>query len=265
LTLHLVYQCYTHCHIETLPYSHLSQVTDHQVCIHRTRFSKSYSNDQLLDKTLPDKASNLKEDKLLSKDDVIERWKEVFDQLIHWYDVADSKSLGIITINGLLLSFLTLSSIVGIQTVDIQTIDPVKERNPAIFWLLLVLIISVISSVLFAIGALWARIGFDSSILPRMAPARKTKTIDLPSIFFFNISNTYPTPREHLGRTEGKRFYEKEMRKYDRYESWLRAMALEIVVLSTNVKKKYLLINLSFAFVFVSLILMAAIIISNYD
>jgi hypothetical protein len=83
----------------------------------------------------------------LSSKDIIERWKDVWDHLIHWYDVADSKSLGVITINGLLLSFVTLASIL-----DAQTIGTVEQGNPAIFWLLLIFIISVISSVFLPYG-----------------------------------------------------------------------------------------------------------------
>jgi hypothetical protein len=38
------------------------------------------------------------EERKLTEEDVTDQWKEVHDKLIRWYGIADSKSMGVITI-----------------------------------------------------------------------------------------------------------------------------------------------------------------------
>jgi hypothetical protein len=132
----------------------------------------------------------------LTQEEVAEQWKHVYDNLIHWYGVADSKSMGVITINGLLFSFVTLGSIIGIEAGSTTT-NQFLEKNPATFYPLVAFVISIIISVVFSIWALWARIENWPSVGPSIfqrtnkKPIRIPKRYDLPSIFFINIADTY--------------------------------------------------------------------------
>ena len=56
--------------------------------------------------------------------EILGYWREIFSNVIHWYGVADSKSVGIITIDGILLSFITLGSFLG--TVDYNLLETKK-------------------------------------------------------------------------------------------------------------------------------------------
>jgi hypothetical protein len=76
--------------------------------IHLSSFDKSIRDGFRLLELMGDK--NIKQQNPVIKD--FERWKGVYDQIVHWYDLADSKSMGIITINGILLSFVTLGFII---------------------------------------------------------------------------------------------------------------------------------------------------------
>jgi hypothetical protein len=91
----------------------------------------------------------------LTQEEVADQWKCVYDNLIHWYGVADSKSMGVITINGLLFSFVILGSIIGIEAGG-TAINEFLEENPATFYSLVAFVISIIISVVFSIWALWA-------------------------------------------------------------------------------------------------------------
>jgi hypothetical protein len=86
----------------------------------------------------------------LKPEEVAEQWKHVYDNLIHWYGVADSKSMGVITINGLLFSFFTLGSIIGIET-EGTTTNELLQENPATFYSLVSFVISIIILVVFSI------------------------------------------------------------------------------------------------------------------
>ena len=104
-------------------------------------------------------------------------------------------------------------------------------------------------SILFAMSALWARIGFDSSIVPiKLRPvfasvrARWAKTgqkkppnkeeFNHPMIFFSYITRAYQTDEKNL-EIKGSKY--EQIIKYKSYEEFLKSMAVEITILAKRI------------------------------
>jgi hypothetical protein len=156
---------------------------------------------------------------------------------------------------------VTLGSIIGIE----KTNNSIKllDQDPLTFYFIVAFLFSPIGSVVFSVWALWARIEIKPSLIPwtKIKPAGKPKRYDLPGIFFMEITDAYPVQGEKYSEEEDKKFFDEEIVKYKYAKEWLRALALEIIILSTNLKKKYFLINLSYLSLIASLRLMLLIII----
>lgn len=146
------------------------------------------------------------------------------------------------------------------------------------------------SSVLLALSALWARIRFDSSILPswlrpiltffhyiahkikkpKNEPLHTLKALwatDLlhkkkkhPMTFFHYIAHDYQADEDNL-EEEGRKYFEEQIDKFTRDDELLTAIAVEITILSSHLSKKYQLINLSFISAALALALMSSLII----
>ena len=93
-------------------------------------------------------------------------------------------------------------------------------------------------------------------------PVHKKKT-GHPITFFSYIADAYPADEDNL-EDQGTKYFNEQMVRYSSEETILKSMATEITILSTNLKKKYQVVNLSFIFVVVSLALMSGFLVSHY-
>ncbi len=77
----------------------------------------------------------------------------MFDGLIEWYKMADHRASGLISINPMLLGFVTISAfvILGSSERDISTVKSLAETFLILFF------ISIIISVILAVWSLWGR------------------------------------------------------------------------------------------------------------
>ena len=89
--------------------------------------------------------NSLSDDKFTKE--IIAYWREVFSDLIHWYDLADSKCVAIITISGIMLSFVTLGSFLDAR----NNMPQIYSKNIVAFYILLLFLFSVMSSVILAV------------------------------------------------------------------------------------------------------------------
>jgi hypothetical protein len=138
----------------------------------------------------------------------------------------------------MLLGFLSISIFVDSPGADIWELS-----------LLLTFLIFVIFSVFLEISALWARI-----------PSRKTREVskrNTPLTFFNNIAVEYPVD-EKTKVLQGKSFFNEEIRNNSTEEQFLRALAVKIVIFSSKIRRKYILINVSYSLVLVSIGLMSS-------
>jgi hypothetical protein len=134
-------------------------------------------------------------------------------------------------------------------------------------------------SVILAVSALWARIDFDLSILPRRLrsiirsssrssdkekPLDKQGNFSHPEIFFSYSAHRYLAQDKKEAKEQGKKYFNEQIKKFASKKELVKAMAAEITILSSNVNKKYQLINLSFVLVAVSFGLLSAIVILTY-
>jgi hypothetical protein len=102
-----------------------------------------------------------------------------------------------------------------------------------------------------------------SRFRPQKNPPNKKK-FDHPMIFFSYIARTYQADEKNLDDI-GEKYFDEQITKFKSTEMLLKSMAVEITILSSNINKKYQLINLSFIFVAASLALMSVVIVlSNY-
>jgi hypothetical protein len=93
-------------------------------------------------------------------------------------------------------------------------------------------------------------------------PIRIPKRYDLPVYFLLTLQTDTQFKQRNMQKMRAEIFF--EIFKHKSAEEWLKALALEIVILSTNLKKKYFLINLSYLSLIASLGLMLIAIILNY-
>jgi hypothetical protein len=193
----------------------------------------------------------------------IEYWRRIYVDLMQWYSLADSKAVGILTINGILLSFVTLGSFL-----EMQNDSTIQNKSIVILYLPLILfLISVLVSVILAVIALWARIPFRLTPSDKIKHVQKQqdkeekdeKNFDYPTTFFFSIADKYRPEKKNTKKT-GSTYFEDEIKKYKSEEEWLKGMAREITILSWHLKEKYHLINFSFISVAVALGFMSAIV-----
>ena len=61
------------------------------------------------------------------KSEVLERWQHMFDDLKEWFKIADNRANGVISINSMLLGFVTISTFVNLGSPknDISTVGQI--------------------------------------------------------------------------------------------------------------------------------------------
>jgi len=174
--------------------------------------------------------------------DFVEYWQKIHEDLKFWYERADEKSTGIITLSGILLGFVTISTFIN------------KSNTGLSSYFLIGFFLSVLGSVFIAIMSLWARVKFKGLQSNEKNP---------PEIFFAYIAQLYPTHENDI-KIQADKYFDNEISKCKSNEIALRALASEITILSYNLKSKYILINRSYCCVFASIVLMGLFALSKF-
>jgi hypothetical protein len=175
--------------------------------------------------------------------DLIEFWNGVLHDTKEWYKTADSKAAGVITINTIMLTVTTF----GLNFFHNES-NRITIMFSILFWCFLG---TILSSVILSVIALWARIKIQYT---------GPHSPDVPDIFFSYIANKYPTNEDTVSEQGIKFFIQEIKQKPFSDNAILKAVAREIVILSSNVNKKYLLTNFSYVLIIVSMGLLIGII-----
>ena len=185
-------------------------------------------------------------------DELIAYWQKIHDDLLYWYNIADTKSSGIISLNAMLLGFVTISAFVNPSSAAHNEISQVETL------VLVGLLCSVMTSVICAVCVLWSRIsiGLYSKVRKpyeihnRDLNTVKYKNEKIPPIFFAHIAERYH-------KEEGYKFFQNEITKYKSKENYIQALASQITILSSNLVTKFFWINVSYIFIFISIVLLS--------
>lgn len=174
--------------------------------------------------------------------DIIDYWEKIHNDLLYWYNIADTKSSGIISLNAMLLGFVTISAFVNPSTIGTahNGIGPVDTA------LLIGLLVSVMTSVVCAVKALWANISIE--LYSKIGKRNKNLSTNekIPLIFFSHIA-------EHYHEKEGDKFFQFEVNKFKSKDNYLQALASQITILSSKLVTKFFWINVSYICIFISI------------
>jgi hypothetical protein len=215
-----------------------------------------------------------------SKPTRYEYWKGVHDSIIGWYALADSKASAIITLNGILLSFVGLGVILGAERGEIST-----EFRIYFFGIILSFVGTIIFSVFYAVlgvarGFNKPRLYTEGMLLTyfgdiaahfgdRTCPdfKRKINKNHEEQTLLNNQAEElskeqikkYTTEEERLNN-QAEKFLNKQIKKYTTEEERLWNLAVNIVNLSNHLDRKMKLIRRSFHVTIVSILLLGAIV-----
>ena len=170
-----------------------------------------------------------------------------YDDVLDWYNSADSKAQVILAINGGFIAFV--SGTVFAKPDDLISI--VDEFNSITWILVILMVVSLITSIGASIYCLWSRICTGKELRKKIDDETRAYSLDAnildnryaPSLtsFFLFI--------EHLD----PKIFENTLKSVDtEYE--IAALAGQIRALSRNVKVKHLAVNIGFAMTSIALI-----------
>jgi hypothetical protein len=179
------------------------------------------------------------------KSEVLRHWQNMFDDLKEWYKVADNRASGIISINSLLLGFVTISSFVGSGI----------TTNEFAEYLLAGFLVTIMSSISLAIYTLWGRKRWLYPLFWSTNSNPQDRNVDDVLLYFGDIRQYYKANEENK-REIGSLFFNNEFNKYTSKENVLKAIATQIVILSSNLYKRFWFLNISYALIGVSIIFM---------
>ena len=205
------------------------------------------------------------------KSKVLEYWQKIFDDLKEWHNVADSRANGIISINAMLLGFVTISAFVSF---DASKTEIPKDMLETI--LLVGFFVSVMCSVILAIYSLWGRKKFDLefwqkrtrykrfrkvlSLLQKKNQYIGNKKDEVNNEVFLYFGDFLPkyTAYEDNKKDIGDEFSKKELHKYTSIDNVLKAISTQIVILSSDTYDRFWILNFSYILIVLSIILMSS-------
>jgi hypothetical protein len=146
-----------------------------------------------------------------------EYWKEVHDTIIEWYKSADSKAQAIITVNGMLLSFVGLGVILGFDPGEIST-----EVRIIFYAITLLFVCTITSSV--ACAVLGVARGFEK---PLEDTEGKVLTHPIDIAYFVNSAHecfkrkNKNQEEQALLKRQAEIFFDEQIKKYTKEEDRL--------------------------------------------
>jgi hypothetical protein len=178
-------------------------------------------------------------------DAALEYARRLYDDVLGWYHSADTKAQVLLGLDGAFLAFLAAASF---QEPDAAR--ALLRAIPAWTWgLLAVMSVTLLMSMAAAIYCLWSRIRFTAPPEARAghggaAPGRRD-AYPPGSMWFF----------QHVAALESGRFRRTLDEVDGRFE--LLAMASQIEILSRNVRRKHVAVDVGFALALATLLLFA--------
>jgi hypothetical protein len=200
--------------------------------------------------TMPSRETAEKENKELThkpqNPTKFEFWKGVHDGIIGWYALADSKAAAVITLNGIMMSFVGLGAIVGFEPSEIS-----NEWKMYYLAITSAFVGSIILSVCFAV--LGVTKGFDK--------ARDYKDGQFLLTFYADIAHFVTEKRPSVdtvkafleGQINNDTFLEGQDKNGIKQEKLFESLAVNITRRSSRLYDKMNLIRWSFYFSIVSI------------
>ena len=177
----------------------------------------------------------------------IEYSRHLYQNVLDWYDNADSKAQVVLAIDGGLVAFI--SSTTFSKPDDIKLI--INAATPVTFWLLAAMVISLMVSMGAAIYCLWARI-YSAKKLKKIID----KAISKAQVSEFGNAPYPPSIScffQFIERLDKDKFRETLNSINPNFE--IKALANQIHILSKNVRKKHFAVNIGFVFSLTALVL----------
>jgi hypothetical protein len=169
-------------------------------------------------------------------EDSVEYIRRVFDHNLFWYKNADAKAEIILTLDGVFLGFVT--SLIFVKQVDLMEI---LGRFTSFSWLFLeLMVVCLTGSIVSSIICLWSRIPIligraqQNYFAEKKIDAKNIKTYLPETTFFF----------QKISWLEST-LYQKYMLSTDK-KFEISALAIDVHVLSNNVRKKHKWVDIGF-------------------
>jgi hypothetical protein len=162
--------------------------------------------------------------------------RRVYDHTLEWYKNADAKAEIILALDGIFLSFVTVSIFI-----NPSNLSEILSGFSPITWVFLVLMgASLIGSVICAIGCLWSRISLSGKARERFLAdwqikPDKAETYKPEATWFF----------QQISWLEAEAYKEYLMKADGEFE--IKALGDSLSILSQHVLKKHRLVDWSFA------------------
>jgi hypothetical protein len=162
--------------------------------------------------------------------------RRVYEHTFEWYKNADTKAEIILTLDGIYLTIVA-----GFTFLNPSDLPEMLSRFSLITWVFLVLMaVSLVGSIVCAIGCLWSRIPLSDSAKERFLSdwriePDKAETYKPEATWFF----------QKISWLEAEAYKEHLLRADKRFE--IKALGDSLVVLSQNVLKKHRLVDCGFA------------------
>ena len=209
-----------------------------------------------------------REDKDIEDKDIEDYLYKIYDNIIHWYTVADDKANSIITIATFLLGFITISVFVGNNTSDNLQGDDYSTFTNSLKYLLIIFFITAISSIGLAIFVLWSRLHVNLALFKRnfdsyyIQQKPLNQQFNVLKLFFGDIANKYPS-NENYKKNAGENFLT-ELKKVYNSKTLLDALSEEVVILSVNTTKKFFYVNIAYLLLLISITLLSFFIVLKF-
>jgi hypothetical protein len=157
-----------------------------------------------------------------------EYWNKVYENIIGWYEAADSKATAIVAVNALLLSFLGLGVLIGFESVEIST------EVRIIFYAITFLFVCTITSSVF-LAVLGVARGFEKPLHDK-SNKLLTHPIDISEHFGRNLNKNQE--EQALLKSRADNFLEEQIKNSAKEEDQLWSLALNITRLPYHLDKK---------------------------
>jgi hypothetical protein len=178
--------------------------------------------------------------------EVLGYWQKMFDDLKDWYKVADSRASGIISINSILVGFITISTFLSLH----------ETKNQIAYYLLPGFFSTIMVSIILAIYSLWGRKRLSLSFFISDRTHLKNTNDDEALLYFGDIIDHYKA--NECNKVEaGSLFVKNEFCRYTSKDKMLKAIATQIVILSSDLYKRFWILNISYILIVTSIILMS--------
>ena len=174
----------------------------------------------------------------------------VYADVLGWYESAERKAQVILTLDGLLLGFLSASALA-----EPSELRPIAEQFGWETWVLLgAMVTAMLASLGVALACLWSRI-YTPRALDAMLSADKVNKDDVatygPSVMWFFQAIAHLPEANAKARLIGADV-----------AFAIHALAEQVVRLSPKVRRKHVLVNAGFGLLVLSLILFVAMVAS---